>query len=185
MAMHFSFHIVNDEAQWNPGTVWYYNGDDNTIRGFHNTEELKYIQWAHQDTYGFPLKHYEWDAKVAPVYVRIFGTLEPDPYGKDAATMMKWLEKEIAVYIEAYGDPKWFLAKTVIPIRSDPTRIGDILGYTEINQLFEVEDAITACDYDWAIVTYNGKKAYIAMGDVTGASYGVRSRDKNDIQRFI
>lgn len=75
--MDFGFNIINDEPQWNPGTIYFYNGAINAIQGFHNSEEFKYIQEVYKETTGRTLKVYQWDAKHAPVYVRLFGTLQP------------------------------------------------------------------------------------------------------------
>lgn len=43
MGMSFCFNIKGD-PNWNPGTMFFYNGDINEIQGIHNTEEYKYIQ---------------------------------------------------------------------------------------------------------------------------------------------
>lgn len=76
MAIHFMFNIVNDPS-WNPGTVFYYNGAINEIQGIHSTEEHKYLASTFKETTGRDLKSYTWDAKTAPVYVRLFNTLKP------------------------------------------------------------------------------------------------------------
>lgn len=90
--MDFMFKIVND-PNWSDGTVYYYNGAINSIQTIHNPEEMSYIQSIYQETTGRPLKYYTWDSKVAPVHVRIFGTLQP---GAPNSSIKKLLDDLIA-----------------------------------------------------------------------------------------
>ena len=76
MAMNFFFNVKGDPANWNPGTIFFYNGSINEIQGVHNTEELKYVGEVYRETTGLELKMYWW-TNMAPVYVRVFGTLQP------------------------------------------------------------------------------------------------------------
>lgn len=87
--MHFTFNIKNDPG-WNPETVFYYNGSINEVQGVHNTEELKYIDAIYKETTGRTLSHYNWDAKQAPVYLRVFGVLCP---GSQTAAIVDALKK--------------------------------------------------------------------------------------------
>lgn len=90
MAMSFRFNIKNDPGNWNPGTVYFYNGSINEVQGIHNGEEHKYIQDVYKECTGLELKGYIWDAKVAPVYVRLFGTLQP---GSQTGEIKRALDK--------------------------------------------------------------------------------------------
>ena len=54
--MSFAFNIVNDELNWNPGTMFFYNGDINEIQGIHNMEEMKYLQSCWKECTGRDLK---------------------------------------------------------------------------------------------------------------------------------
>lgn len=92
MSMSFIFNIKNDEANWNPGTMFFYNGDINEIQGIHNPEELKYIQSCWKETTGRDLKSYGWTAQ-APVYVRLFGTLQPSSKSQEVLDELKKLEE--------------------------------------------------------------------------------------------
>ena len=76
MAIHFRFNIKND-PNWNPDTIFYYNGAINEIQGVHNTEEDKYLQSIYKETTGRDMKGYTWDSSSAPVQIRIFGVLNP------------------------------------------------------------------------------------------------------------
>ena len=97
MTMDFFFNIKNDPA-WNPGTIFFYNGAVNKVQGVHNTEELKYMQSIWKECTGRDLKAYGWNTK-APVYVRLFGTLQP---GNDKESeIMKQLERLKALLEEA------------------------------------------------------------------------------------
>ena len=92
MAMSFAFNIVNDELNWNPGTMFFYNGDINEIQGIHNQEEMKYLQSCWKETTGRDLKLYGWSAQ-APVYVRLFGTLQPSSKSQEVLDEIKKLEE--------------------------------------------------------------------------------------------
>lgn len=87
--MSFIFNIKGDPS-WNEGTMFFYNGAINKIQGIHNPEELKYLQIIWKECTGRDLKPYGWTNK-APVYVRVFGTLQP---GNDKESqIMKQLER--------------------------------------------------------------------------------------------
>ena len=87
--MSFIFNIKGD-PNWNEGTMFFYNGAINRIQGIHNPEELKYLQIIWKECTGRDLKPYGWTNK-APVYVRVFGTLQP---GNDKESqIMKQLER--------------------------------------------------------------------------------------------
>lgn len=87
--MSFMFNIKGD-PNWNEGTMFFYNGAINKIQGVHNMEELKYMNSTWKECTGRDLKAYGWTNK-APVYVRVFGTLEP---GNDKESqIMKQLER--------------------------------------------------------------------------------------------
>ena len=88
MAIHFRFNIKGD-PNWNPNTVFYYNGAINEIQGVHNTEEDNYLQSIYKETTGREMKGYTWDNN-APVHVRIFGVLNP---GSQIAGMDAKLEE--------------------------------------------------------------------------------------------
>ena len=90
MTMDFFFNIKNDPS-WNPGTMFFYNGDINEIQGIHNEEELKYIQSCWKECTGRDLKAYGWTAQ-APVYVRLFGTLQPSSKSQAVLDELKKLE---------------------------------------------------------------------------------------------
>ena len=87
--MSFMFNIKGDPS-WNEGTVYFYNGAINKIQGVHNPEELKYMYAIWKECTGRDLKAYGWTNR-APVYVRVFGTLQP---GNDKESqIMKQLER--------------------------------------------------------------------------------------------
>lgn len=87
--MSFIFNIKGD-PNWNEGTMFFYNGAINRIQGIHNPEELKYLQIIWKECTGRDLKPYGWTNR-APVYVRVFGTLQP---GNDKESqIMKQLER--------------------------------------------------------------------------------------------
>ena len=90
MAMSFIFNIKGD-PNWNPGTMFFYNGDINEIQGIHNPEELKYIQSCWKECTGRNLKSYGW-TNMAPVYVRVFGTLQPSSKSQEVLDELKKLE---------------------------------------------------------------------------------------------
>lgn len=87
--MSFMFNIKGDPS-WNEGTMFFYNGAINRIQGVHNMEELKYMNSTWKECTGRDLKAYGWTNR-APVYVRVFGTLQP---GNDKESqIMKQLER--------------------------------------------------------------------------------------------
>lgn len=78
--------------------------------------------------------------------------------------------------MEVYGDPKFFTPMTALKIVNKPGPEGYVIGYSTIGIKYEVLDAITQCDYDWAKIKFNGQDAWIAMGDILGDEYGIRSK---------
>ena len=87
--MSFMFNIKGDPS-WNEGTMFFYNGAINKIQGVHNMEELNYMNSTWKECTGRDLKAYGW-TNNAPVYVRVFGTLQP---GNDTESqIMKQLER--------------------------------------------------------------------------------------------
>ncbi len=175
MAMHFLFNIKNDEQGWDPNKTYYYNGDANTIKWVHNSEELGYIKQTFFETTGADINTFNW-SNLAPVYVRLFSVLNPYPYGVDEQSLINELKELIAEYITMYADPDWFIARMVLPIRDAALKSGAIIGYTSVNQRFIVEDAILACDIQWAVIKYNNQTAYVPMGDISGDEYGIKER---------
>ena len=93
MGMSFLFNIKGD-PNWNPGTMFFYNGDINEIQGVHNPEELKYVQSCWKECTGRDLKSYGW-TNQAPVYVRVFGTLCPTSKDEQVLNELKKLEELI------------------------------------------------------------------------------------------
>lgn len=87
--MSFMFNIKGDPS-WNEGTMFFYNGAINRIQGVHNMEELKYMNSTWKECTGRDLKAYGWTNR-APVYVRVFGTLQPD--NDKESQIMKQLER--------------------------------------------------------------------------------------------
>ena len=87
----FAFNVKNEEDNGNPGTIFFYNGDINEIQGNHNQEEMKYIQASWKECTGRDLKIYGWSAQ-APVYVRLFGTLQPSSKTQEVLDEIKRLE---------------------------------------------------------------------------------------------
>ena len=78
--------------------MFFYKAAINKIQGVHNTEELAYMQSIWKECTGRDLKAYGWNTK-APVYVRLFGTLQP---GNDKESeIMKQLERLKALLEEA------------------------------------------------------------------------------------
>lgn len=173
--MHFTFRLPNHETE-NPNAVYYYNGETNIIKTVHNLEEWRYLREIYKETYGYDLVHYIWDQKVAPVNIRIFGVLQPIPYSETERTIIKELQESIAEYIKAFADPDWFIAQMIVPIRTEPNKISEVLGYSYVNQRFNLSDMVFACDWYWGVIDYKGKKAYIPMGDISGDEYGIREK---------
>ena len=69
------FNIKGDPS-WNEGTMFFYNGAINKVQPVHNMEELNYMNAIWKECTGRDLKAYGW-SNEAPVYVRVFGTLQP------------------------------------------------------------------------------------------------------------
>lgn len=175
MPVSFFFNIKGDPNNWNPGTLWFYNGEINVIQGVHNTEEMKYIQGTYEDTNQLPLKCYWWTS-AAPVYVRVFGVLNPGATGLYAESIMKKIRyiKELSrAYIEIYGDPTHFIPKIAVPIRADCTKTAEILGTAVIDYKYKLDKTKTVCDYHWGSIQFNGQTAWITLGDITGETYGI------------
>ena len=93
MGMSFCFNITGD-PNWNAGTMFFYNGDINEVQPVHNTEELKYIRSCWKECTGRDLKSYGWN-NMAPVYVRVFGTLCPTSKDEQVLNELKKLEELI------------------------------------------------------------------------------------------
>ena len=174
MTMDFLFNIKNDESNWNPGTMFFYNGAINKIQGVHNTEELKYITAVYNETHSRALRSYVWDANVAPVYIRLFGTLQPEADDYALSKALFQLQKLAEQYNEVYYNPKKYKAKVVTVVRAEPNRTSEMLGYTTIDTFYDVLDCTTACDWDWAKINFNGQTGWTAMGDILGNQYGER-----------
>ena len=175
MPVSFLFNVKGDPANWNPGTIFFYNGSINEIQGVHNTEELKYVGEVYRETTGLELKMYWW-TNMAPVYVRVFGVLNPGASGFHAESIMKKIEriKELSkAYIEIYGDPTHFIPKIAVPIRADCTKTAEILGTAVINYKYKMDKTVTVCDYHWGSIEFNGQTAWITLGDITGETYGI------------
>ena len=92
MAMSFMFHITGDAGHWEPNTMYFYNGDINEIQPVHNMEELNYMRSCWKETTGRDLKTYDWN-NMAPVYVRVFGTLQPSSKSQEVLDELKRLEE--------------------------------------------------------------------------------------------
>ena len=70
--------------------MFFYNGAINKVQPVHNMEELNYMNAIWKECTGRDLKAYGW-SNEAPVYVRVFGTLQP---GNDKESqIMKQLER--------------------------------------------------------------------------------------------
>ena len=39
-----------------------------------------------------------------------------------------------------------------------------------------MDKTTTVCDYHWGRIDYNGQKAWITIGDITGETYGILER---------
>lgn len=174
MSVSFCFNIKNDTG-WNPNTIFYYNGSINDVQPVHNPEEYKYLQSVYKETTGRDLITYWWTSS-APVYTRIFGVLRPGSQIAEYNGRLLALKQLSDEYMEVYGDPKFFTPMTVLKIVNKPGPEGYVIGYSTIGIKYEVLDAITQCDYDWAKIKFNGQDAWIAMGDVLGDEYGIRSK---------
>lgn len=66
--MSFTFSIKGD-PNWNEGTMYFYNGADNTIRPLHHMDELKIIREIYKEATGRDLPNKSWTNK-SPWYVR-------------------------------------------------------------------------------------------------------------------
>lgn len=175
MTMDFFFNIKNDPS-WNPGTVFFYNGAINKIQGVHNTEEWKYLEICYNETHVRAIRTYMWDAKIAPVYIRLFGVLQPTSDDTEMNKILFQLQKLAEQYNAIYGNPKHYKAKVVTVVRKEPNRTSEILGYTTIDTVYEVADCTTACDWDWAKINFNGQMGWTTMGDILGNQYGERMK---------
>lgn len=173
MSLCFFFNIKGD-PDWEPGTLFYYNGDVNEVQPVHNLEEMKYVQATYEDAYNRQLVTYFWN-NMAPVYVRFFGVVQPGTTGWNAKFLKEKIDRirELSkVYVDIYGDPTGFIAHIRVPIRADCDKTSEILGWANINQYFDLDKTTTVCDYHWGRINYNGVKAWIAIGDITGEVYG-------------
>lgn len=171
MSVSFLFNITNDPA-WNPGTIFFYNGDINMVQGVHNQEELKYIARTYKETTNLDLKLYSWDGKVAPVYNRIFGVLQPFSYQEYIERELERLRKYTASYLDTYKKPKKFKAMMSLKVRKEPNKTSDIVTFIGPESVHGIESLTTVCDFYWAKITVNNVTGWVAMGDVTGDMYG-------------
>ena len=182
MAVCFLFNVQNgtSEYNFNPNTIYYYNGHINEIQGVHNTEELKYIRSTYKENYGTELKSYTWDAKTNPVHVRIFGVLNPGAHSTSIQNAIRKLQEQANKYIAIYHDPKWFTASIALKIRAEANLTSEQIGIAYPGNKFAVLDAFTECDYHWAKINYQPsgssttRVAYIAMGHIDGTEYGIK-----------
>lgn len=69
--MYFTF-TVDGDKNWNKGTVYYYNGSNNTIKGLSHPDEWKIIKEMFKESTGRDMPHKKWTSK-APWYVRFIG----------------------------------------------------------------------------------------------------------------
>lgn len=175
MAISFCFNIKNDGG-WNPGTIFYYNGEINEIQGLHSIDEYNYIRQTHKETTGLDLVTYYWDANIAPVYVRLFNTLKPGSQNQQMKDALAALEQLARDYIEAFGDPKFFTPKTPLKVVNRPGPEGAIIGTVWPNVKLTVLDAETVCDWHWAKINFNGQTGWVAMADILGNEYGIMSK---------
>lgn len=95
-SMDFKFNIKDPSlyATYNPGTLYFYNGNINEVQGIHNQEEEKYLNNIYKDTTGATLKSYAWTNK-APVYHRIFGVLRPGSQNQEIKDILDKIFKAI------------------------------------------------------------------------------------------
>ena len=100
MAMSFFFNVKGDPANWNPGTMFFYNGSINEVQGVHNPEELKYVELVYGECTGRGLKTYWW-TNMAPVYVRLFGTLCPTSHDEKLQKILDEIQKIEKELLEA------------------------------------------------------------------------------------
>ena len=174
MTMDFFFNIKNDPGNWEPNTMYFYNGATNKVQPVHNMEELKYMEICYNETHRRAIRTFVWDAQVAPVYMRLFGTLQPGADDPKLSQLMFEIQKLAEQYNEIYGNPKRYKAKVVTVVRKEPDRTSEVLGYTTIDTIYDVIDCTTACDWDWAKINFNGQMGWTAMGDILGNQYGER-----------
>lgn len=176
----FAFNIKNDSA-WNPGTIYYYDGETNRVKGFHNEEEFKYFMQTFEETTGLPLKVYSWDAKFAPVYARLFGVLNPIGEKKEEEQALWKLQRYTDIYRKAYGDPTHFTPDSQLAIRDNPAKRASIIGSTVVGTKYKVLETVTRCDYHWAKVeiTVNGEvqQGWFTMGNIIGDWYGEQHKE--------
>lgn len=92
--MAFRFNIKDDPDNWNPGTVYLYNGAINEIQGIHNSEEHKYIQEIFKDCTGRGLQDYTWE-KGKSEYKHLFALLNPGSQSKQIQDVLDKIIKEL------------------------------------------------------------------------------------------
>lgn len=92
--MAFRFNIKDDPENWNPGTVYLYNGAINEIQGIHNSEEHKYIQEIFKDCAQRDLQGYTWE-KGKSEYKHLFALLNPGAQSKDIQDTLDKIIKEL------------------------------------------------------------------------------------------
>lgn len=181
MGINFFFNVKGDPKNFEPGTLFFYNGNDNVVQPVHNLEELKWLQGIYEDCNGKGLKTYWWTSN-APVHIRIFGVLQPGTtgmYSKEIQGKIDYMKEKAKAYIDIYGDPTHFTPKIAVPIRADCTKTAEILGTAEIDKTYHMTKTTTVCDYHWGAIEYNGQVAWITIGDITGETYGILEKRYN------
>lgn len=180
-SMSFIFNVKNDPENFNPGTLYYYNGRINKVQGLHNQEELKYLQATYEESTALSLPSYNWDAKIAPVYMRLFGVLKPFAEDTEIKKALWQLERATENYLKAYGKPTHFIAQMQLAIREEPKKQSPIIASTAVGTKYKVLDTITQCDFHWAKIevdTADGKKeGWFTMGTIIGDWYGEQLRE--------
>lgn len=177
MAISFTFRIEGrDPGQpylqgWDPKKVYFYNGDENEIIYIDNEDALTKLRSVYKESRGRDLVHYVWTTN-APVFIRIFGVLQPGTGAGSMRSQIDTLNAKIKEYEDAYWKPTHFRPKVALHIRKEPTRTGTSLGICNIDRKYKVLETITQCDWHWGKINHNGIVGWIAMGDITGEWYG-------------
>lgn len=176
MAIHFTFRIEGGDPEldylqgWHKDKIYYYNGDENEVAYIGHPEDLKYLKQIFKETHGIDLKHYDWNVAV-PVFIRIFGVLQPWTGAGGMRQALETLKKKIKEYEDIYWEPKFVVPRMSIHIRREPTRVAESIGICEIDKKYEVLDLTTRCDWHWAKVRHNDVEGWMALGDITGEWY--------------
>lgn len=182
MAIHFTFRIEGGDPKldylqgWHKDKIYYYNGDENEVAYIGHPEDLKYLKQIFKETHGRDLKHYDWNVAV-PVFIRIFGALQPWTGAGGMRQALETLKKKIKEYEDIYWEPKFVVPRMSIHIRREPTRVAESIGICEIDKKYEVLDLTTRCDWHWAKVRHNDVEGWMALGDITGEWYVEKLRE--------